>query len=241
MYRRLAVAVIVFALTASATVLPSSAPVATAATSCTGWKNHYVPPKTIRVYRTYGPAAGQVQTVAFRSYVENTVSWEWPSAFPTASLRAGAIAAKQYGWYYAMTYRGGTSPGGACYDVKDNSADQVYRPETRNASASQKAAVAATWAISIRRSRNGVPGQFILTGYYPGSISGCGAQTNGFRLYQKGVYDCGRKGLTLEEIMRIYYGSTLEISDPGKHEISGGVTGDGAAVVPTEAGVDAHV
>src|SRR3970282_538718 len=41
--------------------------------------------------------------------------------------------------------------------------------------------------------------------------------------------------------MRIYYGSTLEISDPGKHEISGGVTGDGAAVVPTEAGVDAHV
>src|SRR3990172_8723234 len=241
MYRRLAVAVIVFALTACATVLPSSAPVATAATSCTGWKNHYVPPKTIRVYRTYGPAAGRVQTVSFRSYVENTVAWEWPSAFPTASLRAGAIAAKQYGWYYAMTYRGGTSPGGACYDVKDNSADQVYRPETRNASASQKAAVAATWAISIRRSRNGVPGQFILTGYYPGSISGCGAQTNGFRLYQKGVYDCGRKGLTLEEIMRIYYGSTLEISDPGKHEISGGVTGDGAAVVPTEAGVDAHV
>ena len=241
MYRRLAVAVIVFAMTASATVLPSSAPAATAAASCTGWKNRYVPPATIRVYRTYGPAAGRVQTVSFRSYVENTVAWEWPSAFPTASLRAGAIAAKQYGWYYAMTYRGGTSPGGACYDVKDTSADQVYRPETRNASVSQRAAVAATWQIAVRRSRNGVPGQFILTGYHRGSIFSCGAETNGFRLFQKGVYDCGRKGLTLEEIMRIYYGSTLEISDPGKHEISGGVTGDGGAVVPTEAGVDAHV
>ena len=91
-------------------------------------------------------------------------AWEWPEAYPTQALRAGAVAVKQYGWYYARKWRGGKTASGVCYDVKDTSADQIYRPETRSAGPKQRKAVAATWNLSIRRMRNGKPGRVFFTG-----------------------------------------------------------------------------
>ena len=50
----------------------------------------------------------------------------------------GALAVKQYGWYYTMHWRGGscqvTNPDDGtttveCYDVKDGTLDQIYKPE----------------------------------------------------------------------------------------------------------------
>ena len=162
------------------------------------------------------------------------MAWEWPEAYPTQALRAGAVAVKQYGWYYARKWRGGKTSSGACYDVKDTSADQIYRPETRSAGPNQLKAVATTWNLSIRRTRDGKPGRFILTGYSPGSIATCGAEKNGYRLYQKGVKACANDGLTYEQIARIYYGKTLQLTDPGRHNIAGGANGPGdtGAVVP---------
>jgi hypothetical protein len=241
MHRRLAVGTLCLVLIATATVLPWLAPTASAVTSCTGWKDSYAPPTTIRVLRSYGSASGTVQTVDFRAYVNNVMAWEWPSTYPTASLRAGAIAVKQYGWYFTMHYRGGTSASGACYDVKDTTSDQIYRPETRSASSTHLAAVSATWGMTIRRTKDGVVGTFILTGYRSGSITSCGAEKTGYLLYAKGVYDCGRQGKTLEEIERIYYGSTLQPTDPGAHQIVGSVPGDVVAIVPAKSGVDAFV
>lgn len=241
MHRRLAVGTLCLVLIATATVLPQLAPTASAATSCTGWKDSYAPPSTVRVLRSYGAASGTVQTVAFRTYVDNVMAWEWPSTYPTASLRAGAIAVKQYAWYYTMHYRGGVTAAGACYDVKDSTADQIYRPETRAASTIQKAASTATWTMTIRRTQSSVLGQFILTGYRSGTIATCGAEHNGFLLYQKGVADCGKQGKTLEEIERIYYGATLQPVDPGAHQIAGSWFGDIGAVVPAKSGVDAFV
>ena len=132
------------------------------------------------------------------------------------------MAVKQYGWYYARTWRGGKTSSGACYDVKDTSVDQIYRPETRSAGPNQLKAVATTWNLSIRRTRDGTPGTFILTGYLPGSVATCGAEKNGYRLYQKGVKACANDGLTYEQIARIYYGKTLQLTDPGRHNIAGG-------------------
>jgi hypothetical protein len=241
MHRRLAVGTLCLVLIATATVLPQLAPTASAATSCTGWKDSYAPPSTIRVLRSYGSASGKVQTVAFRAYVNNVMAWEWPSTYPTASLRAGAIAVKQYGWYFTMHYRGGTNSAGSCYDVKDTTSDQIYRPETRSASSTQLAAVSATWGMTIRRTKNSVAGTFILTGYRSGSITSCGAEKTGYLLYAKGVLDCGRQGKTLEEIERIYYGSTLQPTEPGAHQIVGSVYGDVGAIVAAKSGVDAYV
>ncbi len=170
MHRRLAAWVCALTLAAIAVALPSSAPTVEAATACTNWKSTYTPPKTIRVLRSYGAASGKVQVVPFRDYVENVMAWEWPEAYPTQALRAGAVAVKQYGWYYARKWRGGKTASGVCYDVKDTSADQIYRPETRSAGPKQLKAVAMTWNLSIRRTRDGKPGTFILTGYSPGSV-----------------------------------------------------------------------
>ena len=243
MHRRLAAWVCALTLAASAVALPSTAATVEAAAACTNWKSAYAPPTTIRVLRSYGSAAGKVQVVPFRAYVENVMAWEWPETYPTHALRAGAVAVKQYGWYYARTWRGGRTPSGACYDVKDTSADQIYRPETRSAGPRQLSAVAVTWNLSIRRKRDGKPGRFILTGYAPGSISSCGAEKNGFRLYQKGVKACAKAGMTSEQIARVYYGSTLELTDPGRHNIVGTLNGRGdtGAVVPTADGIDVHV
>ena len=241
MHRRLAVGAMCLALIATASVLPQLAPSAYATTSCSGWKSSFTPPLTIRVLRSYGSASGTVQTVDFRAYVENVLAWEWPSTYPPAALRAGAIAVKQYAWYYAIHYRGGVTSRGACYDVRDTTADQIYRPETRTTPATTKAAITATWSMHVRRTRNGLPGQFILTGYRTGTITTCGAEKNGFVLYERGVYDCARKGMTLEEIQRLYYGSTLQPIRPGAHQIGGGAVGDAAVTLATKTGFDALV
>jgi LysM repeat protein len=181
------------------------------ASRCTGWTDSSAPPSTIRVLRTFGSAAGTVQRVDFRSYVEMVMAAEWSVSLPAIALQAGAIAVKQYGWYYAMHYRGGRNASGVCFDVRDTTADQIYRPETRAPTAAHKAAVSATWSMSIRRERLGLPGQFILTGYRTGTIAVCGAERNGFVLYQAGVGDCADQGMTLEQIEGLYYGPTLQI------------------------------
>jgi peptidoglycan hydrolase-like amidase len=171
MHRRLAAWVCALTLAASAVALPSTAATVEAAAACTDWSSAYAPPTTIRVLRSYGSASGKVQAVPFRAYVENVMAWEWPETYPTHALRVGAVAVKQYGWYYARTWRGGKAKSGACYDVKDTSTDQIYRPETRSAGPRVLAAIAATWNLSIRRKRDGQPGRFILTGYVPGSVA----------------------------------------------------------------------
>ena len=200
---------------APAAVVPRSITVRTpspaGATSCTGWQDTATPPTTIRVLRTYGSAAGTVQRVAFRWYVESVMAAEWPTYLPTAALRAGAIAVKQYAWYRAMHYRGGLNAHRVCYDVVDTTGDQIFRPETRSATTRLKAAVAATWSMSLRRTEIGGSSRFMLTGYRTGTVATCGAEQNGYLLYEKGAGDCARQGMTLAQILRIYYGPTLVI------------------------------
>src|SRR4029077_20811659 len=71
----------------------------------------------------------------------------------------------------------------------------------------------------------------------------CGSERNGYRLYQKGVKACANDGLTYEQIARIYYGKTLQLTDPGRHNIAGGANGpgDSGAVVPHASDIDVHV
>ena len=186
---------------------PAASPVQAA--TCTGWTDKVNPPRTIRVLRTKTDdpnVYGRVQTVDFRRYVETVMADEWPSYFPAESLKAAATAVKQYGWYYTMHGRSSyVTSSGACYDVKDSTIDQLYRPEIRSAKAEHKAAVTATWGLSVRRS-----GVFFLTGYRSGSTSAsCGSDATGTRLYAWSVYDCGRDGKSRREIQRIYYGSSF--------------------------------
>jgi hypothetical protein len=197
-----------------------------AASGCTAWTNTNLPPVSIRVLRTWGPAATRVQQVDFRAYVETVMASEWPSSWPRETLRAGAVAVKQYAWYHARTWRGGVSADGACYDVVDSTSDQVYRPEERIPALTHRAAVAATWHVSLRKGTT-----FIMTGYRAGSSVACGSNADGYRLYQWSARDCGAKGLTYESILRRYYGLGLLVVRPGHQHAAGSYLGDAAAVV----------
>jgi len=176
-----------------------------AAGTCTGWASDSAPPPTIRVLRTTGPASGTVQVVPFRDYVNVVMAAEWGPSSPVEALKAGAVAVKEYAWYHAVVWRGG-SASGSCYDIVDSSADQIYSPETRTPTASQSSAVAATWGMSVRKS-----GQLFVTHYQGGANVACGANANGWNLYQVSAMNCARGGMAADAILQTYYGPGLEI------------------------------
>jgi hypothetical protein len=208
------------AIALGALAFPSAEPVRAGSTTCTGWTSALVPPTSIRVYRT---ALKRTQTVPFRSYVERVMASEWGSTSPAAALRIGAITVKQFGWYYTMHWRGGKDRAGHCYDVVDTSVDQIYRT-TRTPTASQRAAVALTWSVSLRKGD-----RFFLTGYRPGTGS-CLAHIDGWKLYQRDAVDCVRKyGDSAEKLGRRFI-SSLSWITPGIGDFTADRRGDLAVV-----------
>ena len=113
---------------------------------------------------------------------------QW-SAGPADVMRIGAIAVKEYAWYWTMVWRGKKAADGACYDVIDSTQDQLYRPERDPAIRPSAAAVDATWTVSFRKN-----GRLFATGYRAGSSVACGADANGTILYQSSLYRCARAG-----------------------------------------------
>ncbi len=116
------------------------------------------PPATIRVRITGETACNvnapyYVDVVDFKEYVKHVLPNEWIASWPADSLRAGAIAAKSYGWYWV-------NQGGKWNDadVFDSTCDQVYNPAVSYESTN--AAVDATWGWRIHRS-----GQIFQTFY----------------------------------------------------------------------------
>lgn len=200
---RTGLAALAVAAVMTAPQLAGPAPVA-AASSCTGWTSQTVPPRTIRVLRTQ---TGRVEKVAFRRYVaEVMASGEWPGRLHLATLEVGAVATKQYAWYYAMRghHRPGYQVGGHCYDVRDDTMDQLYRPERANPTIDQQRAIDATWALTLRKF-----GRFFLTGYRAGVSSQCAADANGWKLYARSVEACARQGWTRQRLQRTYLGPNL--------------------------------
>ena len=198
------------------------------ARTCTGWTSEYVPPTTIRVYRTVGPARGSVQVVPFRRYVDTVLAAEFGASAPVEALRAGAIIVKQYGWYFARVWRGGSTAHGGCYDVTDNGVDQVYWPERIHPGDRQLQAVQDTWTISLRKY-----GRFIPTGYDRGASTGsCGSNADGWHLYQASAYRCALEGMLYPEILRTYYGPGFGLIQPGINDVNGQGTGSIGIAVP---------
>ncbi len=182
-----------------------AAPV-TASGTCTAWSSDVAPPATIRVLRTAGPAKGTVQEVPFRDYVNVVMAAEWSPGNPIEALKAGAVAVKQYGWYHAMHWRGGSADDGSCYDIVDSTKDQVYAPETRTTSPVLDGAVDATWPISLRKS-----GDLFPTHYQAGDSVDCGANADGWWLYQISAVRCAKAGMLAEAILQLYYSPNVEI------------------------------
>ena len=179
----------------------------TAHAACgTNWQSKKEPPESIRVLRT---ATGKVEEVGFKRYVAVVMaSGEWPSSLPVALLEAGALATKQYGWYYALegNHRDGyKNASGNCYDVRDDSKDQVYRPETAEPTDKQKAARDALWGLSLRKND-----KFFLTGYRQGSATKCAQDHDEWKLYATSAKDCAKRlDYDSIEILHAYYSPKL--------------------------------
>ena len=206
--------------------------------SCTGWRSTVFPPRSIRVLQTRGPDAGKVYRdpldptgmtpleIPFRDYVGTAIAAEWPSYYPLEVLKVGAIAVKQFAWYYTIVYRGGVDADGICFDVRDDTIDQWYDPATRFPAASQLKAIAATWSIHLRKTENTTGrGRFILTGYRSGTNVPCGSDSDMWRMYQRSAYNCGVAGMNMEQVLRAYLDPRLEIVTPGRHDIVGSAPG----------------
>jgi Stage II sporulation protein len=176
-----------------------------AASSCSNWTSQTDPPPTIRVFRH---ATGVVETVDFRVYTKNVLSREWIGSWTTESLRSGALAVKSYAWYQVLHWRGGVNGTGDCFDVRDDIADQVYDPSKATWSTAA-AAVDDTWATRVLKNNA------IFPTYYNAGTSGeaCGANANGWKMYQWGTQACGLAGKTAAEIVLIYYYPSVTVAD----------------------------
>ncbi len=177
-----------------------------AAASCTTWTSDTQPPPTIRVYRA---ATGSVDTVEFRSYLKNVLSREWIASWTTESLRAGALAVRAYAWYQVLHYRGYVTGDGACFDIFDTTRDQVYDP-ARPTYAPMAAAVDATWSTLA------TVGGHVFAAYYNAGSAGeaCGANANGWKLYQWGSQACGQAGRSAAQILAAYYAGVTVTDAP---------------------------
>jgi peptidoglycan hydrolase-like amidase len=194
--------VVIFASLIALPIFMSEPAVALAAAApkhCTVWSSWDQPPDTIKVYRV---SEGKVDKVDFKDYVMRVVSREW-NVKQGALRKAGAVAVKQYAWYYVLHYRGGMY-NGSCFDVKDTTADQLYAEKSVTGLPSTvKSAVNDTWSWSLRRD-----GKFPLTGYRRGADVACGAN-GGYRLYVKSARKCANAGWSAEQILAKYYTSKV--------------------------------
>jgi hypothetical protein len=150
--------------------------------------------------------------VPFRKYVGVVTAREWPYWLPVAARRVGAIAVKQYGWYFTLAghHRTGfVNSNGKCYDVTDSTRDQLYKPEKTTVGRRIWRAVDYTWSISLRKN-----GNFFMTGYRYGADVRCGADADGRLLYERSVVDCAHRGKSTYTILNRYI-SGLAVLDGG--------------------------
>jgi hypothetical protein len=198
--------------------------------SCTGWHSRVVPPTSIRVLRK----SGRVEKVNFRRYVAVVMgSGEWPYWMPQAALEAGAVAVKQFAWYHTLAGHHRSSyydARGQCYDVRDGTRDQIYRPERARIRTNMLRAIDQTWSTSLRRN-----GNFILTPYRAGRRNPCGSDSDGRKMFQKSVMDCARRGWSAKRIHARYYGPNLSIVRAGQQELAVSDRPDAADASPETA------
>jgi len=150
-------------------------------------------PTTILVYRV---SLDRVDRVDFKTYVKNVLPNEWISSWPAESLKAGAMATKSFGWYWALHSTRKTSFG-ACFDVYDNTSSQVYVPGS--ATTATNSAVDATWGTRMTRSGE------ILQAHYCSTTTACGGWVTGDWMSQYGSRDLANQGDGYSTILHFYY------------------------------------
>jgi hypothetical protein len=179
------------------------------------WNSREVPPPSIRVGITgrhddvSATKVKRIRTVPFKRYVKTVMRTEFPGWIArerkggAAYIAAGAVAAKQYAWYWT-TQKARYRINGKCFDVYDNVRDQVYDPGKQQSSANEartNRAVESTWTRIIRRKKAGGGSEFVLPFYlHDGSkaTGACGGTPpgykRGYRMFRSNALTCAKRG-----------------------------------------------
>lgn len=147
----------------------------------------FVPPTNIKVSIWSRSSTGaelpntysKTVTVNFTEYVKDVLPNEWyeswgGSAGAQASLEAGALAVKTYGWYHSIHQK--DAEHGA--DVKNGTSSQMYTAGSHQPNCDLAVGSTLNYVIGKVSVTNGVPsGSLVETGYLanqttPGSIMG---------------------------------------------------------------------
>ena len=186
------------------------------------WNSRTLPPPSIRVGITgrHDDASAtkvkRIKTVPFKRYVKTVMRVEFPGWIANkrkggaAYIAAGAVAAKQYAWYWA-TQKPRYRFGGTCFDVYDNVRDQVYDPSVKQsvkAEAQTSAAVESTWDRVIRRQKRGGGSEFVLPFYLHDGQKAAGAcggtppgYKRGYRMFRSNALTCAKQGKSANRIL----------------------------------------
>jgi hypothetical protein len=140
-----------------------------------------------------------VKVLNFYDYLRHVLPNEWLYTWDQESLRAGAVAAKMYAWYWID--HGGKWPDA---DVYDSACDQVYNPNLTRASTDQ--ALQETWNWKLTQN-----GEIFQTSYlHICKSSRCLGQVESNRM--------AMNGYTWDELLAYYYPSSqLSPIDPPQH------------------------
>ncbi len=179
------------------------------------WNSRTTPPPSIRVGITgrhddvSATRVKRIKTVPFKRYVKTVMRVEFPGWIAkkrkggSAYIAAGAIAAKQYAWYWA-TRKPRYRFGGTCFDVYDNVRDQVYDPRVKQSAAAEartSAAVDSTWKRIIRRRTRGGGSEFVLPFYLHDRSRAAGVcggtppgYKRGYRMFRGNALKCAKRG-----------------------------------------------
>lgn len=179
------------------------------------WNSRTAPPPSIRVGITgrhddvSATKVKRIKTVAFERYVKTVMRVEFPGWIANkrkggaAYIAAGALAAKQYAWYWTTQPPRYTFKG-QCFDVYDNVRDQVYKPSKRQSTAAEartNAAVESTWTRIIRRRTRGGGSEFVLPFYLHDRSRAAGAcggtppgYKRGYRMFRSNALTCAKQG-----------------------------------------------
>ncbi len=172
-----------------------------------GWTSQKETPPVIRVYMT---GTSNVVDYSFEFYEEHVLPYEWSASNPEAALQAGAVAIRDYAWYFVLTGSKGTAANvNPCsFDVDDSTAYQNFQPSAATYTPTDDA---VTSTATIAFTQNGaVPETSFCSNFATGCgadspADSCGYEADGTRMSQIGSVACANAGDTWQQILGRYY------------------------------------